>query len=196
MNKYIKYLYIYTKYMTKYINKIINLDLYKKMHNNSRITLKAMMPYTEGFVPLFIAATALTDLNQAVVSIDHTLSFIDNAANNINGQEQLERLQGCFESFNTLVKDQCALANAKIAHYNDRRFHYDPEYHEIYRQSQEFYNSDIFRNDVNRIFKELKTRIVDLTKNGYVTADSYNADGSIKMTVTSYKELYKQAFRR
>lgn len=38
--------------------------------------------------------------------------------NNIGGQEQLERLQNCRSALDSILKEQCAFANARLAHCN------------------------------------------------------------------------------
>lgn len=36
--------------------------------------------------------------------------------NNLGGQEQLERLQNCRSALDSILKEQCAFANARLAH--------------------------------------------------------------------------------
>ena len=72
---------------------------------------------------------ALITLNAAMLNINNQLAVINNPANNVSPQEELVALQTARKTLNRIMQDQCADANAKIAHVNVTAFRREGEYH-------------------------------------------------------------------
>ena len=76
-------------------------------------------------LPEFIALSAMFALNVALNNIDGQMDLL----NNESPEVRLESMQFMRDKLNSVLKDQCAEANAKIAHANDVGFHDTARYH-------------------------------------------------------------------
>ena len=106
------YLFVY-KFLEKFKSSAV--------HKN---TLKAM-PFRMADLPEFIAFTAMVYLNIVLNNIDGQMDLL----NNESPEVRLESMQFMRDKLNSVLKDQCAEANAKIAHANDVGFHDTARYH-------------------------------------------------------------------
>lgn len=152
--------------------KILHQSLSKFLHkfnypSSSKYTLKAM-PFKMDQLPDFIAAAAIVTLNAVLGNIDNQLGLL----NGMNSGEQLEALQLMRDQLNTILKDNCAEANAKIAFINNPAARSDAEYNDIFRESSTFYNSEEFKRS-KEMAKTLKLNIIELHKQGITNGNSF-----------------------
>ena len=130
-----------------------------------------------------------------MLNINNQLAVINNPANNVSPQEELVALQTARKALNRIMQDQCADANAKIAHVNVTAFRREGEYHAWYAESSAYYNSGAFQES-KVLSGILKERIIGLNKNGVINEVSFNSRGQVMTTKSAFLDGWKLPERR
>ena len=175
------YLFVY-KFLEKFKSSAV--------HKN---TLKAM-PFRMADLPEFIAFTAMVSLNIVLNNIDGQMDLL----NNESPEVRLESMQFMREKLNSVLKDQCAEANAKIAHANDVGFHDTARYHGWYVESSTYYGSQEFARAQETV-RTLKLGIIDLHQQGVTNEDSFKYQAGsqvLKKVQSDFPDAWKQPLSR
>jgi hypothetical protein len=147
------------------------------------------MPFVQSLLPEFVAASAIITLQATIDLVENSLLQFEGLSN----AEKLSNLQNMQSRLSSVAKNQCAEANAKLAHINNRDYFGDPIYIGYKNEALTYYNSQNYAEH-KLLNKRLIRRIIDLHKEGITNADSFNPKG-LKLKASDFASVYQQEYR-